>query len=167
MKCVGDFPGVCVLVREALQAVSDQARPSGLMAGSKTATRVTVKIFVEEEQVLEKGVAGISRVAPVARAAVRAGQKQLIESPLQFVCDPGKVHLYPGSSRVLNLQLVAVEVMEALQGLDEQVVDWKPDRASPVGISTEHGCCRLGGRVIDAELLAVDMQHVRVFQMPP
>ena len=66
-----------------------------------------------------------------------------------------------GAGGALDLQAVAVEVMVALQRLDQQVVDRKPDRAAPVGVAAEEAGGGLAGLVVHPMLLAVETEDVR------
>ena len=43
----------------------------------------------------------------------------------------------PGTGRTLDLQVVAVEEVVAVERLDEQVVEREPDRAAPVRVAAE------------------------------
>ena len=54
--------------------------------------------------------------------------------------------MLPRAGRALDLERVAVEVVVALQRLDQQVVDREPDRPAPVGVAAEQAGVRLGRR---------------------
>lgn len=66
----------------------------------------------------------------------------------------------PGGT--LNQQRLAVVLVEALEGLDEEEVDREPDGTSPVRVAAEHARARVAWPVADAELLAVDVHLPRV-----
>ena len=65
-------------------------------------------------------------------------------------------HAAPSRSGHSTLSVVAVEVVVALERLDQQIVHREPDRPAPVGVAAEHAGRRLAGHVVDAVLLAVD-----------
>ena len=55
---------------------------------------------------------------------------------------------------------VAVEVVEAFEGFDEEVVDGEPDGAAPVGVSAEEGALGFAGFVVDLVGVAGDVELV-------
>ena len=84
------------------------------------------------------GIVGVARVAAVARPApVGVGQEERRPAGAELVGDLVQVHHAARAGRALDLQLVAVEVVVALERLDQQVVDRKPDRPAPVGVAAE------------------------------
>src|SRR5207244_2906063 len=70
-----------------------------------------------------------------------------------------------GAGRALDLQVVAEEVVELLERLDQQVVDREPDRPPPVRVAAEEARRRLGRLVVHAVLGALDLQHVGMLAM--
>ncbi len=48
-----------------------------------------------------------------------------------------QVQIFAGTGRIFYFQVITIVVKELLQGLDQQVVDRKPDGAAPVGIATK------------------------------
>lgn len=67
-----------------------------------------------------------------------------------------------GPGGALHLQTIAVIVVKLLQGLNQQVIDGKPDRASPVGIAAEETTFRFGRLGTNCMALAVDIESIRV-----
>ncbi len=54
-----------------------------------------------------------------------------------------------------DLEVITVVVIEPLEGLDDQVVDGKPHRSAPIGVSSEQTALSFGGLVTDGERLPV------------
>src|SRR6476646_2275576 len=52
--------------------------------------------------------------------------------------------------------------MKFLQRLDEQIINWHPNRSAPVRVATENLGPRFGRLVADDFLFAANGQHVRV-----
>src|SRR6185312_8678392 len=112
--------------------------PAGLMTGADPAALVAVEVLIEQEEVppvrivLERLGVAVDRPAPVTPA-----QEEARESPRELGRDLPEIEETAGAGRALDLQVVAVEVVESLQRLDEQVVDRKPDRSAPVRVTAE------------------------------
>ena len=66
----------------------------------------------------------VSAIGSAPTAAVAA--KDVYDAVLQFFSNVRKVHLVAASSRALDLQLVTVVLVEALETLDEEEVDSEP-----------------------------------------
>ena len=65
-----------------------------------------------------------------------------------------------GPGGAFHLQAIAILVVKLLQGLNQQVIDGKPDRASPVGIAAEETTFRFGGLVADRMGLPIDIKGI-------
>src|SRR4029450_12410655 len=89
------------------------------------------------------------------------------ESALDLAGDVAEMHAPPRSRRALDRERVTVEVMIALERLDQQGVERGRDRAPPVGIAAEHAGRRLAGHVVDAVALAARIEDVRLVAMHP
>ena len=61
--------------------------------------------------------------------------------------------------------MVTVEVVIAFQGFNQQEVDRKPNRATPIGIAPEHAAVRLTGNVFHAMLHLSGRKNKRPFLM--
>src|ERR1700687_3558058 len=64
------------------------------------------------------------------------------------------------NGRSFDLEIITVKKMVAFKGLKNQVVDWKPDRTSPIGITAEQIGITLARYIIDTIFLAVDPEDV-------
>lgn len=53
------------------------------------------------------------------------------------------------TGRAFDLEIIPVVVVKAVERLDDQVVDGKPYRTSPVRVSPEHGTVRISRGVAD------------------
>src|SRR2546427_3350262 len=139
------------LATALLEQVRHQSRPAGLMARANTGAVVAVEVFVQPDKIspvrvgLELGDASVDRSSPIRPAQENTGQTS------------GEVSRYvpegralTRSGRALDLEAGAVEVVELLKGLDQQVVDGKPDRSAPIGVAAEEARARFRGFVVYA-----------------
>ncbi len=149
-----------------LHQLRDHARPSGLVAGSDSSSRVTVEILVEQDQVAPMGVRlKLLQIPEHRSAAFFISKEYTCHAARKFSRYFPQSHHLSRSGWKLNLKVVAKVVMELLERLDQQVVHRKPDGAAPVLISTEQPGRRLAGLVIHAVLHSVHMEGVGVAPM--
>ena len=59
---------------------------------------------------------------------LRGGDKERVDSATELVADLEEVHLYPGPCGTLHLQIISVEIVVALQSLDDQEIDCMRER---------------------------------------
>lgn len=132
------------------------------MAGSESRTVVTVEELIEQDMLAEIRI-GLEffRVAKHRAASFFVFQENTRKPTRYLLRNFPQIHHNAGTSRTLDLQIVAVIMMEFLQRFDQKVVDGKPNRPSPVRIAAEKAACRLGWFVIDAIFLAIDFEDVR------
>jgi hypothetical protein len=64
------------------------------------------------------------------------------------------------TGRAFYLEFVTVKKMVAFKGLKNQVIDWKPDRTSPIGIAAEQISITFARYIIDTIFLAVGAEDV-------
>src|SRR5436309_5234648 len=136
------------------------------MARADARAVVAVEVFVQPDEVppvrigLELGDASVDRPSPIRSAQENTGQAS---GELSRYVPEGRA--LTRSGRALDLKAGAVEVVELLEGLDQQVVDGKPDRSAPVGISAEEARARFCRFVVHAVFVAIDDQPVRMVPM--
>src|SRR5215470_18964951 len=151
-----------------LEQLGDEARPAGLVAGADARAVVAVKVLVEEHEVTPVWVALEFLGAAVdGPASVGASQEDARQPPRQLRGDLPEVQPRAGAGRELDLQGVAVEVVELLQRLEQQIVHRKPDRPAPVRVAAEYAARRLGRLVVDPMVQAVHVQDVWVVLVIP
>src|SRR5580704_262300 len=133
------------------------------MTGTATATAFSVEIFVEQDQVLPMRIGGVSQVITVARPSpFMVFDKQTDEPAGNFVCHLLKVHENTRPGGAFDFEVIPVKIIVSLQSLHDQIVDRKPDRSSPVGVSTEKMSVPFAGNIIDAVFTAVGAENVRM-----
>ncbi len=104
-------------MRAGLQEFGDEAAPAGLMRCAHAAPVVAVKVFVEEDVVLEVRVGGELRVILQHGAlTVLAFQEQPREPVGEFAGDFVDGQEFPRAGGAFDLEIVAIIVMEFLQG---------------------------------------------------
>src|SRR2546425_1916137 len=146
-----------------LEQLGHESRPAGLMARANAGTVVAVEVFIKPDEIppvgvgLELGDAPVDRPSPVRSAQENAGQAS---GELSRYVPEGRARSRPGWA--LDLEAGAVEMVELLKGLDQQVVDGKPDRPTPVGVSAEEARARFRRFVVHAVFVAIDDEHAGV-----
>src|SRR5438552_2085117 len=153
------LPARAVLLHE----LGDEARPARLVAGPEPGAGVAVEVLVEEDEVppVRIGLKLVDttedRPPPILITDEDAG-----EPAGQLQADLPERHESVTARGAGHLEAVAVEVIELLERLDQEVVDGKPHRPAPVGVAAEEPARRLGRLVVDAILHAVDVEQVGV-----
>src|SRR5260370_26265438 len=114
-------------------AAHDERRPTRLVRSAEPAPAVAVEVFVEPEHLSPVRILGESRVGTEAGAkAIRIRQEELRQSPAQIARHFQQAHPLSRAGLPLHLERSPVEVMVALQCLDKQIVEGKPDGTPPV-----------------------------------
>src|SRR4030095_8509999 len=118
------------------------------MARADTSAVVAVEVFVEQDEIAPERIAlEYLRAAVDGPPAVLIAQEDAREPPRALRGPPPQVERRRRARRERDLERVAVEVVELLQRLDQQVVDREPDGAAPVRVAPEEparGLRRLG-----------------------
>lgn len=115
---------------------------------------VVLPVIVEVEEI-GAGVDGA--------AAFVVSREQMLQSVLDFLRHVPQMHVLARAGGTFDLQRVAVEHVEAQEGLDKQEVYAKPHGTAPVAVAAEKGAVRFTGYVADFEGLAVDIHGIGVF----
>src|SRR6516165_11306156 len=94
--------------------VGDEAGPARLVRSATAAAIVTVEVFVEEDVVLEIGVA-LELFIPSENGAPAVGTttKNRYQAARQLISDFVKRQHCPRSSRAFDFEPIAIELMEA------------------------------------------------------
>src|SRR5437667_4307735 len=149
------------LATALLEQLRHQSRPAGLMARADASAVVAVEVFVQPDKIppvgvgLELGDAPVDRPPPVRPSQENAGQAS---GELRRYVPEGRALTRSGWA--LDLEAGAVEVVELLKGLDQQIVDGKPDRSAPVGVSAEETRARFCRLVVHAVFIAIDDEPI-------
>src|SRR5215467_4592022 len=144
----GAKPLGCAASGEHIDKADDQSRPARLVTCAQSGTVVAVEILVEQEVVLPVGVLLELLGAPVhwPRPSFTA-QKDARESARQLLRNLIERQVLSRAGRTLDLEVIAVELVQVQQRADQQSVDRHPNRAAPVGIAAEHAGIRFGRQV--------------------
>jgi len=136
--------GLCIAVEfsatvQFADESCDERRPAGLVTGPQSATGFAIEVFMEQIQFVPAGVIAVAFVTAVAWAmSVRSGHEQADLAPHQFFCDFSEGHQDTGTGGAFDFEVCSVELVIAFQGLNQQVIEWKPDGSAPVAVPAEH-----------------------------
>ena len=157
-----------LLLAALLEELGHQCRPARLMAGTKASAVVAVKIFIKQHEVTPVWVLLKLRCPPVhGPASVRTTEKETGQPPRQLFCHLPESRLTLGAGRQGNQQAITIKVVQLLQRLNEQVIDWEPDRPTPVGIPAEQRGAGLSRLVVHTVGGAVHREDIRLRLMKP
>src|SRR5690348_13233854 len=108
------------------------------MAGSYPSSRVTVEVFVEEDEVPPMWVGlKLFEIPENGPAALLVLQEDARHPARQLSRHLPQSHHLSRPGWKLDLEVVAQIVMKLLQRLDQQVVHWEPNRPPPIGVPAE------------------------------
>ena len=120
------------------------------MGGAATSTGVPIEELVETDLVAEHGIVLEHLVVAVIRPdSIVAWCEQSEQSSSKLIRHGPEGHHVTRAGRAFHLEVVAVEMLKELEGLDDQEVHGKPDRTTPVGVATEQLASRFRGFVSD------------------
>src|SRR6266568_1023864 len=128
---------ILVMFRNLLQEIRHQARPTCLVTGPNPCTVIAVEVFVEQQQIAPVRIVLEFLYTTMNWPATGfIPQENVGQAAGKFRCYFIQREQLARACRKLHFQLVSIEVVEYFERLDNQVVEWEPDRPSPVGIST-------------------------------
>ena len=94
--------------------------------GSATTPSVTIKVFIEQDQMFPVWVGAIHICLSVTGPlAIFVRQEKVGDSATQVLGDMQQVGLVSRSSWVIHFQIVSIEIIVALQTLDDQEINWE------------------------------------------
>ena len=125
---------------------------------------IAVKKLVEEHVVTKVRILPELRVrAEAGPLPVRITQEERRQPATELLRHLEQGDEAPRPGRAFDLEIVAVVVMEFLQGLHDQEIDGHPDRPAPVRVPAEEAGLGVPGRVADRVVVPVQLEHERVF----
>src|SRR5713226_2925196 len=143
------------------EKLGDHAGPARLVAGPQAGPVVAVEVLVEERQAAPVRVALELLGAAEDRAApVRPREKEAVETPRDIRGHVPEAHEAARAGRARGLEVVAEEVMELLQRLDEEKVNGEPDGTAPVGVPTKEPGGGLGRLVVHPVFLIAHAEDI-------
>src|SRR4051812_46982695 len=136
------------------------------MRSATAAAIVAVKVLVKQEVVLEVGIRLKLFVAAEDGAPpVRTAPEQLEQAAAKLVGDLLERQHDAGAGWAFDGEPIAVELMEAAQILDQQIVDLHPDRSAPVRVAAEQSAVGFPRLVLHAIMHAVVFEIVGVIEI--
>ena len=104
----------------ASQHGGHQSRPASLVIGAQTASRVRMKVLVEQNQVAPVGVIPVEQIVAVRGTATVGGDlEQGDHATLQFSGDLQQRHHVPASGWAFDLEVVVIKGMVTLERLNQ------------------------------------------------
>ncbi len=82
---------------------------------------------------------------------------------MEFIGHLAEVHHLARTRGAFDLKVVAIEMVIPLERFDQQIIDRKPDRPAPVGITAKKPAVRFARRVADRILLPARLKLKRMF----
>src|SRR6266542_857753 len=73
-----------------------------------------------------------------------------------------KIHHVPRAGGAFHHEIIAEVVMELLERFDNEIVDRKPARTTPVRIAAEESGCRFSRLIVNRILHSIDAETVRL-----
>ena len=122
-------------IGSAQQQIGNQPGPSGLMRGTEAPARLGVKVFVKRDGIAEVGPRVRFDAGHHGTYAVTVLQEDRGKPRRYVIGDCAEVRLPPGPARIFDSPRIAEEAVVDAQRLDDQVVDRKPDRPTPVRVA--------------------------------
>ena len=131
------------------------------MRGTEPGPVVAVEVLVEQ-RVMPPGILLEALGSPEHRpGAVRCLFEDRDESAPDLCRHFLQVHHHATAGRALDGEVVAQVEVVALQRLDDEMVDGEPHRSAPIGVAAVDRRRGLRGLVVDAVLLAIEIDLVR------
>src|SRR5262245_38027315 len=108
------------------------------MACAQAAAVLSMEVFVEQQVIAPVGI--VLEGIPVSvnwTPTLSVAQKDSGQASRQLLADLPQGQVLAGASRAFHFEVAAVVVMELLQRLDDEKVDRKPNRPTPVRIAAK------------------------------
>jgi len=143
--------------------VRDKTSPPSLVGSTKARTIVAMEELVKEHVISEMGVTIELRVSTIrGPASVHILSKYVDNAMLNLFRNLVQWHKVTTPSGALDLEVVPIVLVEALERLDKEEVGRQPDGATPIGITTKHARVRVAGPVRDFVVLPFDVHRIRM-----
>ena len=98
----------------------------------------------------------------MARTSTRAvGQKYSDQPSSKLMGHLAEIFQNTRTRRALDLEIITVKKMVTFKGLKNQIIDRKPNRTSPIGITAEQIGVTLARYIVDTIFLALGAEDVR------
>src|SRR6267378_2965833 len=157
------LPDHDLLLTALFDEFCNQTRPTGLVVCTDPGSIVSVKVFIEKDEVAPVGIVLKElRAAHHRPAAIRIAEKNANESPGYFRCDLPEIGFRAGMRGTFNFEVLAVVMVIFLERFHQQIVNRKPDGPAPVRIPAKKARGGFGRLVLDAADISVHLNFVRM-----
>jgi hypothetical protein len=121
-----------------------------------------LKVFVEKNIIPPMRVAGVARMIAKTRPVTPLIQSENGGKPFgEIGGDFPQMHEPSGPVGAFERETVTVKVVVPFEGLNEEIVDGKPDGTTPIGIPAEQGAAGLSRLVLQAVLDIPQTESIR------
>src|SRR5207249_7354539 len=146
--------------------VGDEPGPARLVRSAAAAAIVAVEIFVEEDVVLEIGVGlQLCILSENGTPPVSTAKKKLYEAATQLISDFVEREHNSRSSRAVDPQPITIELMEAAQVFDQQIVDRHPNRTAPIRVAAKQSAVGLSRKIFHSIVHPVVLEIVGIVEV--
>lgn len=119
--------------------------------------------LVKEHVIPEMGVTIELRVSTIrSSATIHILSKYVNNAMLDLFRNLIQRHRVTTPSGALDLEVVPIVLVEALQRLNKEEVGRQPDRSTPIGVATKHARVRVARPVCNFVVLPVDVSRIRM-----
>ena len=133
------------------------------MASPQSLTMVAVKIFVKLNMIAPMRIVCVRMILTQTRTKpVFVQRENRGQAPSQLMRHLPQVHPVTRARGKFNRETVPVKMMITLQGLHQQVVDRKPDGASPIRVPTKKTALRFAGFIRNGIVRSIKRNAVRL-----
>lgn len=128
----------------------DEGGPAGLVGGAEAFAGVAVEVFVKKEETLPIGALCVGwAFSKTGAITVFIREEKGDEAVANVDGNFAQRQLFSRTRGVFEGEAVAVEIVVAFEGLNDEKIGREPDRAAPVRVATEHGSFGLAGLVVN------------------
>lgn len=144
----------------------DEGGPTGLVGCTQSLAGLGVEVFVKKEMVIPERIASMWVMGSDKEArTIRPGHEEFDKAFAEIDGDFAKGHLFSRTCGILDGEIIPVEVVVALQRLDEDEVGGEPDGPAPVGITAKHFGAGFARSVFHAISLSLGVEGEGGFSM--
>src|SRR5258708_4346073 len=146
--------------------IGDESGPARLMRCAQAFARIAVEVLVEEQLIVPAWIVlkpgGIAEGGTVALVVVEEQREQATAELPRHLIEGEEL---PRARRTFDAEVITEVAGVASQCFDDDVVDRKPHRPAPVGVTAEQPARRLGRLIVDNRARRREVELERLVAM--